>query len=269
MTKIILENGSAHTLYATKILKEEYEKFGVNPGFFQLSHPKLIEQDVLAYRDMDYVSVPSLFVKRTFIEYGIPESKIIHIPYGVDLSEFKQISKDDNVFRVVFVGGMTLQKGVHYILKAFKELNLPNSELLLIGTITEEIKPFFKKYEGSFKYIGHVPQRELHKYYSQGSVFLIASIQDGFGMVISQAMACGLPVICTTNTGGEDMDGKDGFIIPIRDTEAIKEKLLLLYKNPDLPKQMGKSAKQRVSSGFTWDDYGNRMIAAYEKILSI
>jgi len=139
-----------------------------------------------------------------------------------------------------------------------------------VGGASEEIKPFFKKYEGNYKYIGHVPQKELYKYYSQGSVFAMMSIQEGLAMVQPQAMACGLPVISTTNTGGEDIirDGKDGFIIPIRDVEALKEKLVYLYENRDICKTMGQSAKERVSTSFTWDDYGDRMIAKFHDILN-
>ena len=88
-------------------------------------------------------------------------------------------------------------------------------------------------------------------------------------MVQPQAMACGLPVICTANTGGEDIvrDGKDGFVIPIRDVGKLKEKLTYLYENPDVCKQMGQSAKERVSAGFTWDDYGEKIIKEYKRIL--
>ena len=262
----IVEHGSSHIIYQTKILKEEYEKFGLKPI---VAHPKIIEKELEEYKEADYIAIPSLFVKRTFLEKGIPESKIIHVPYGVDLSSFKQIPKKDNKFRVIFAGGMTLRKGVHYLLRAFLELKLPNSELLLMGSINDEIKPFFKKYEGSFRYIGHIPQNELYKYYSQGSVFAMMSIEEGLAMVQPQAMACGLPIICTTNTGGEDIvrDGKDGFVIPIRDTEKLKEKLIYFYENPEIRATMGKSAKERVSSGFTWDDYGLRMIGEYERIM--
>ncbi len=265
----ILERGSSHILYQNKILKEEYEKFGIKIKQFQLPHQKIIEKELKEYEEADYISIPSLFVKRTFLGEGIKEKKLIHIPYGVDLFEFRQIPKEDNIFRVIYAGGMSLQKGVHYLLQAFSELNLSNSELLLIGSANDEIKPFFKKYEDKFKWIGHIPQRDLYKYYSQGSVFILNSIQDGFGMVMIQAMACGLPVICTTNTGGEDIvrDGKDGFIIPIRNVEVLKEKLLYLHKNPEICRQMGQSAKERISEGFTWDDYGNKMIKAYENIL--
>ncbi len=269
-TTVVVDCGSSHTLYATKILKEEYERFDMIPKRpFQLTDPRLIENDLQAYEEMDYISVPSFFVKRTFLEQGVPESKLIHVPYGVDLSEFQQVQKKDDVFRVVFAGGMTLRKGVHYLLRAFSELKLPNSELLLVGSLRDEMKPFFKKYEGNFKWIGRVPQKELYKHYSQGSVFAIMSIEEGLALVQPQAMACGLPIIATTNTGAEDIvrNGKDGFIIPIRDVDAFKEKLLYLYKNPDICRAMGKSAKEHVSSGFTWDNYGERVIKAYENIL--
>ncbi len=265
----VAERGSSHISYQNKILSEEYEKYGVKIKPLMSPHPRIIEDDLKGYEEADYISVPSSFVKRTFLEYGVPENKIILVPYGVDLSQFKQIPKEDNIFRVIFVGGMTLRKGVHYLLKAFSELNLPNSELMLIGAINDEIQPFFKKYEGKFKWLGHIPQNKLYKYYSQGSVFVMPSIEEGLSMVQLQAMACGLPLICTTNTGGEDIveEGKSGFVIPIRDIKALKEKLLYLHKNSEICKQMGQSAKERVSSGFTWDDYGQKMINVYERIL--
>lgn len=265
----ISERGSSHILYQNRILKEEYEKFGIKIKPFTLPHPKIIENELKSYEEVDYISIPSLFVKRTFLEYGFPENKLIQIPYGVDLSQFKQVPKEDDIFRVVFAGGMTLRKGVHYLLQAFAESNLPNSELMLIGAMNDEIKPFFEKYKGKFNYVGHVPQKELYKYYSHGSVFVMPSIEEGLSMVQLQAMACGLPLICTINTGGEDIveEGKTGFVIPIRDIEALKEKLLYLYKNSEICRQMGQSAKERVVRGFTWDDYGDKMMKAYEKII--
>jgi glycosyltransferase involved in cell wall biosynthesis len=126
-----------------------------------------------------------------------------------------------------------------------------------------------KKFDGFYKAIGPVPQKELYKYYSNSSVFVLPSIEDGFGMVINQAMSCGLPVILTENTGGYDIvrDGIDGFIIPIRDVEKLKEKILYLYENPEICKQMGQNAKERAKSGFSWEDYGNKIYENYQKIL--
>ena len=264
--KIVLERGSSHILYQTDILKKEYEKYGLKP---QLAHPKIVDKELREYEEADYVSVPSIFAKKTFIDNGCAENKLIHIPYGVDLSNFRQIPKEDNIFRIVHCGGVSLRKGVHYLLQAFYELNLPDAELWLIGVISDEMKPFIRKYDnGKVFHKGPYPQNELYKYYSQGSVFALMSIEEGLAMVIPQAMACGLPVICTTNTGGGDIvrDGIDGFIIPIRDIKALKDKLAYMYDNRDKCKEMGRNASERAGSGFTWDDYGERIIGVYESI---
>ncbi|MCX6702715.1 MAG: glycosyltransferase family 4 protein [Candidatus Wolfebacteria bacterium] len=267
----VLERGSSHIAYQDEILREEYGLTGVKPSISNFPHPKIIKKELEEYKEADYINVPSLFAKRTFIEKGFPESRLMLIPYGVDLKQFYGAKKEDDIFRVIYVGGMTVQKGVHYLLRAFAGLNLPNSELLLVGAMSEEMKPFFKRYEGKFKYVSQVPQGRLVDYYNKSSVFVLNSIQDGFGMVIIQAMACGLPVICTTNTGGADIarEGIDGFIIPIRSVDALKQKLLFLFENPKIREEMGRSAKERVSRGFTWDDYGEKMIAEYKRILSL
>jgi glycosyltransferase involved in cell wall biosynthesis len=262
----ILERGSSHILYQQQILREEYEKFGLK---FNEIHPKSIEKELKEYQEADYISIPSSFVRRTFIEKGIPENKLIQVPYGVNLSEFRRVSKKDDVFRVVYAGSMGLRKGVHYLLKAFSELKLPKAELLLVGGMDEKMKPFFERHKGNYKWVGFQPQKELYKYYSQGSVFVMPSIEEGMAMVQLQAMACGLPLICTTNTGGEDLieNGKQGFVVPIRDVEALKEKILFLYENPEICKEMGRSAKERVEKEFTWDHYGERIINEYKRVL--
>ncbi|OGW69811.1 MAG: hypothetical protein A3J72_09465 [Nitrospirae bacterium RIFCSPHIGHO2_02_FULL_40_19] len=198
----------------------------------------------------------------------MPEHKLIHIPYGVDLASFRQIRKEDKKFRIIHCGGISLRKGVHYLLQAFYELNLPDSELWLIGAMSEEMRPILRRFDnGRVIHKGSYPQKELYKYYSQGSLFVIMSIEEGLAVVEPQAMACGLPVICTTNSGGGDIirDGLDGFIIAIRDVKTLKEKLTYLYENRDICDAMGRSAKERVSRGFTWDDYGDRVIGAYKK----
>lgn len=263
----LVELGNAHVSYQHKILAEEYARYGA--PFFE-SHPRIITKMIQEYNEANYLPVPSSYIKRTLVENSVLESKILVLPYGADLKEFRQIPKEDNKFRIVFAGGLSIRKGVHYLLRAFSELNLPNSELVFLGSVNDEIKPFLKKYGKNTKLMGHIPQKELYKHYSQGSVFCLPSLDDGFAVVILQAMACGIPIIVSENTGGPDVitDGREGFIIPIRDIDALKEKILHMYDNQDKAREMGKLAKQRVASGFTWDDYGERVIKAFEKILA-
>lgn len=127
----ILERGSSHYNYQMKILKEEFLKFNkvFNPNYVAW------QRELLEYEVADYIMVSSTYVKRTFIEQGFSEKKILMNPYGVDFSSFKQIEKRDAIFRVIFAGSLSFRKGAHYLLQAFYELVLPNSELWHLGTI--------------------------------------------------------------------------------------------------------------------------------------
>jgi glycosyltransferase involved in cell wall biosynthesis len=266
--KTVLERGSSHMLYQRKILTEEYRKFGLEK---EVVHPKVVERELTEYQEADYISIPSHFVKETFIQQGIPADKLIQTPYGVDLSNFHPVPRQDKIFRIIHCGTLSIRKGIPYLLQAFSELRLKDAELWLIGSITEEIKPFLRQFSSpAIVHKGPFPEPELYRYYSQGSVFCLASIEEGFGMVTAQAMACGLPVICTTNAGAADIirEGRDGFILPIRDVDAIKEKILYFYENPEAVRDMGESALRRVQAGFSWSDYGHKMIVAYQEILS-
>jgi glycosyltransferase involved in cell wall biosynthesis len=262
----VVERGSAHIEYQRDILREEYQSQGVEA---QLPAPAIVDKELREYETADYISIPSEFVRRSFVERGVPGRKLLVNPYGVDLGQFRRLPRRDHVFRVVFAGAMSLQKGVHYLLRAFAELRLPDAELWLIGHKQPEIESYFRKYKGSFRYFGRVPQAELHKYYSQCSLFALCSIQEGYGMVLLQAMACGLPLLCTTNTGGDDLitEGREGFVVPIRDVDAFKEKLESLYKDREACAEMGRAAQRKVSRGYSWTDYGDRITRAYEKIL--
>jgi glycosyltransferase involved in cell wall biosynthesis len=265
--KTVLQRGSSHMLHQRRILTEEYERFGTK---VEIVHPKVVEKELKEYEEADYISIPSQYVKDTFLEFGIAEAKLIKVPFGVNLANFYPVPKQDKVFRVIHCGNLSLRKGVHYLLQAFSELNLPGAELWLIGSLTGEIRPFLQRYASpAVKLLGTFPEFELYKYLSQGSVFCLASIEEGLAMVQPQAMACSLPMIVTTNTGGTDVirDGREGFIVPIRDVEALKEKILYFYEHPEEGRRMGEAARQRVQTGFTWEDYGQKVLAECRRIL--
>jgi glycosyltransferase involved in cell wall biosynthesis len=95
---------------------------------------------------------------------------------------------------------------------------------------------------------------------SRSHVLALPSIEEGLALVQAQAMACGCPVVCSTNTGGEDLftDGVEGFIVPIRDPIALAARLQRLADDPDLQRSMREAALGRVRSIGGWKEYGDR-----------
>ena len=263
----VLERGSTHIRFQRLILQEEFSRLGVRP---RLPQPEMVERELEEYDVADYVCVPSSFAKETFIKEGMPERKIICINYGVDEQTFQPLSRRDDGFRVIFVGSLSVRKGVHYLLQAVAQFHLRDLEVCLVGPLSAEMKPYLRKHRTSFTYIGCVAQEKLPSYYARSSVLVLPSVEEGFGLVILQAMACGLPVICTEQCGGAEIiqDGRDGFVVGPRDAEALREKIEYLYQNRDLCRAMGESARQKVCSGYRWQDYGENVVAAYRKILN-
>jgi glycosyltransferase involved in cell wall biosynthesis len=263
----VCDRGSSHILYQDEILAEEHARWGIP---YRPIDRRIVERELQEYEFCDWIFVPSSFAYRSFVQKGVPEAKLVKIPYGVDLSLFRSVPKEDDVFRVVYVGALSLRKGIPDLLEAVCTLRLPRFEVWLIGGCLPEVRPFLRKYEGRYRYLGVIPRKELYRYYSQGSVFVLASVEEGLALVQAQAMACGLPVIATTNTGAEDLftDGVEGFIVPIRNPEAIREKVLYLYRHPEARDEMARAALRRVQAMEGWGRYGSAVVQAYKSALS-
>lgn len=263
---IVCDVPQEHPSFQVRILLEERERFGVRAEIKgRLYEEKVLEEFELA----DYFFVPSEHAKKTFVDEGFRDEQIFVLHYGTDLDHFRKVVREDSVFRILNVGQITLRKGLQYLLQAVDELKLPDSELLLIGKVDPAMEPILKRYKGMFKHIPSLPKVELSRYYSNSSVFVLPSLADSFALVVLEAMACGVPVIVTENTGSKEVfrDGVDGFVVPIRDVEAIKEKILFLYENRDVCQAMGEAARQRASE-VTWDRLERRAVEIYGAIES-
>jgi len=262
----ILERGSSHIEYQSEILTEEYKKFNIK---YEISQ-KAITQELKEYDIADYISIPSKFVKNTFLQKRIDEKKLILIPYGVNLFNFFPKEKKDNIFRFIYVGTLSIRKGVWYTLKAFDDLNLPNAELIMVGLIDSDFLFILEEFKSNknIKFIQHIEQNKLVNYYNISDVFVISSVEDGFAMVILQSLACGIPVICTENSGGSELilNGVNGYIVPIRDLNALKNKMTLLYENKKIYNILKTSIlKQRKD--LSWDNYGDKLVGKYNELL--
>lgn len=197
----VVERSSSHMLEQCRILREEYTAVGLK---WEETPLTTVERELREYELANRVFVPSLFVERSFLARGFPAARLFRNGFGVDLSRFTPGEKKDDVFRIIYAGALSVRKGIHHLVQAFREANIPNSELLLVGSDKPETNRLLGVKDPRIRCFGHVPQTELPAIYRTGSVFAMASLEEGQALVQVQALASGLPLICTANTGGED-----------------------------------------------------------------
>ena len=257
----IVERGSSHILFQNEILKEEYKKFGKEFSINQ----KVINKEIKEYEEADYISIPSKYVQKTFLDKKINSNKLFLNNYGTSFSQtnIKLLNTNKDKFTILYLGALTIQKGMIYLFEALQNLQIhPNKfEVHFIGTVAEELKSIVEKYKKpNWIFFGQIQYSDLTNYITKTDVAIQPSLQEGLSMVIPQILSCGIPVIATTNTGGGDIitDGKNGYIIPIRDSDSIKEKLENLFYNNDLLNEMKANATNLKD--LSWDEYGNRYI---------
>lgn len=261
----ILERPSSHIVKQRSIFKEEFGKRGLKKYMDNIE----VERNITAYEEADYIVVPSDFAYKSFLDSGFDINKVVKIPYGYDPQIFKPAPRKDNIFRVLFCGNIILRKGIVYLLEAWDKLNFKDAELVLVGRIFNETKAILKKYiskNRSIKIKGFMPYSEIVNQYQQADVFILPSLEEGSALVNYEAMACGLPVITTFNSGSVTRNGMDGFIIQPQNTAQICEKLLYFYDNRQKAKQMGLSASEYVKN-YTWEKYSEKLRAFYEGLL--
>lgn len=268
--RYVCDRGSSHIRVQDTLLREEHQAWGMPFDGIDL---RVIEREEAEYAQADCITVPSVFAHRSFVDQGVAPEKIRLLPYGVNLSRFEPIGAPNSAhFDVLFVGAMTLQKGVPYLLQAFKQLRHCAKSLTFAGAVSPQIIALMKAkglWSDEIQVLGHVPQLELKQLMSTRHVLVLPSVQEGLAMVMAQAMACGCPVIASENTGARDLfdDGQEGFIVPIRDPQTLTDRLQRLIDEPDLRKRMGRAALARVKRMGGWRDYGQRAIGVYQELV--
>jgi glycosyltransferase involved in cell wall biosynthesis len=211
-----------------------------------------------------HVSVASRFTKESLERCGIGQPIAI-TPYGFPVDEFPLRARPPaGTFRVVSVGTHDLRKGTPYLLEAWRAAELRDAELHIIGPLRLS-KSFLDRYAGTFTHVPGVARAELHRHYASADVLLFPTLGDGFGMVIQEAMCTGVPVITTPCGGGPECitDGRDGWIVPPRDVDALVERLRACAADRDRTRDAGLAAHRR-SQLWTWRDAGASIAATLE-----
>jgi starch synthase len=267
--KYVCDRGSTHIRIQDTLQREEYALWGEK---FKGVDPRVIAIEEAEYEAADCITVPSSFNIRSFLDQGVPASKLHRLPYGVNLEKFHPTRKPDSArFDILFAGGMSLRKGVPYLLQAYKAFSHPQKTLTFAGSVDPVLIAKMRSlglWPDSAKVLGHLPQAQLKDLMSTSHAMVLPSIEEGLAMVQAQAMACGCPVISTEHTGSEDLytDGREGFIVPIRRSDLIADRLTQLADQPQLRNQMSEAAINRVKHTGGWRDYGDSAYATYKSL---
>lgn len=267
--KYICDTGSSHIRSQNELLTQEQERWR---GGNENAHPRVIERAEAEYAQADLITVPSSFSARSFEQQGVPASKLRVLPYGVNLDVFRPDGQPDaSTFDVLFAGGACLRKGVPYLLQAFQKLRHPRKRLWFAGAFPTELVDQMRQaglWSDDIHLLGHLDRDRLRQRMSRSHVLVLPSIEDGFGMVMAQAMACGCPVIATENTGACDLfaDGDAGDIVPIRRADLLADRMQRLIDEPDTRGRMSARAIEVVQQLGGWQDYGQRAVATYAEL---
>jgi len=265
---VIVDRPCSHIEEQDRLLLEEAKLEGIH---LKPIDPRVVRREVEEYEFADFITVPSAFAARSFYARGFSENKIRVIPYGIDLGVFHPVgTPDPEEFRVLFVGQLSLRKGIGHLLRAFEKLQHPRKKLILIGGILPEVSKIVHEFASRLpiEILGHVPQPTLKVHMSQSHVFVLPSIEDGYGLVMSQSMACGTPVVATTNTGAEMLitEGVEGFIVPAADDDALTDRLQAFADDPDMRVRMSVAAIARVKRLAGWSLYCDQVVEMFREL---
>lgn len=261
----ILEQISAPTHFDYQLVSEE-EHFwpGWEPGYPGLAvWEARLELERWEWHHADAIICPSNFVAQGLQALGVDPRKIYEVPYGIELSRYdtpRRFREDRRPLRLLSVGTVSLRKGPQYFFQALGQLNTSLVQARFVGPVAIR-EPYRRLLAKSAEVTGRVPRGEVRRHYEWADVLVFPSLCEGSATVTYEALAAGLPVITTPNSGSVVRDGVEGFIVPIRDAEAIANRIERLARDRELWAWMSQNARQRAQE-FSWEKYGERLVEA-------
>jgi alpha-maltose-1-phosphate synthase len=268
----IYELPSGYWYYEIDLLREEA---ALRPEYADTIQklkdtPEHNERKDQELRLADAIIVPSRHIVRTLKDAPVQFEKIHIVPYGLDRSSasVRELGVSTNrKLRVLFVGSLTQRKGIGYLLDAVRKLG-DRIDFTMIGNrvgTSACIDDALRKY----RWIPSAPHSEVLEEMAAHDVLVLPSLSEGFGLVSSEALSRGLPVITTLNSGGTEImdDGVEGFFVKIRSSEAIIEKLELLDRDRELLDFMSRSAVERTHD-CGWQHYRHLLLSTLQPFVS-
>ncbi len=262
--KCILEQTMAPRKTELKLIAEEHGRWrGWTAESPSLDDDPLVEREADEWKLADRVICGSNFVKTALNREGVAEDKSTVVPYGVDIDYFKprRPKRSSKAINLLFMGEIGLRKGVPYLLEALRGLNRPKTfSAKLAGPIAID-ETQLRKYSNWCEVTGPMPKRQACALYDWADVLVLPSLCEGSATVTYEAMASGVPVITTENSGAIVRDGFDGCVVPIRDSAALAEKIAVLCEDVNRRTQMSEAALERRGE-ISLAAYADRLLRA-------
>ncbi len=255
----ILVRDSTHIEFQTEILQKEYKRLGM-----RLSPRKaIVARELEEYQLADQIIVLSEFAKKTFLDKGFAPEKIKVIRLGVDTTRFIPASdySPSRPLKLIYFGTIGPRKGVDYLLRATANFSPNDLTVHLVGPVERGYKKILSRFTHA-KAHGVLSQGHLADFVRRMHLFVMPSLEDGFGQTVIQAMGSGLPCITTSSCGASELirDRVNGFVVPPNSVQAIGEKIQHFVDDPQLLLAMRKEAIQ-TALDCSWTSYKDQLAA--------
>jgi len=260
--KSIVTFVSPHHAFREKWVDTEYEKF---PELLTPATRRLLDlgriRDERRDREAaeaDCIVTLSHLVTQTLIDAGFSKEKIVTVPLGspAPATDFQRPGSLNGPIKFIFAGAVSVGKGAHYLLDAWRQLNASKTaELHFYGSrllpdrCVQNLPP-------NTYFHGSVPREKLFEAFQTGSILIFPTLCDGFGTVVTEAMAHRLPVITTPNAGASSLieEGRNGFLIAPANPAALAVRMQWCLNHLEELRAMRLNA-QTTAQGFTWEDF--------------
>ena len=220
------------------------------------------DKDLIKLNLVDKVLVPSEYIFKEVIKKGISFNKISIVEPYMPSRNLLEIKTNPKKGRILFVGEISMMKGIHYFAEACRILKTKKIfyEFIAVGKCSLDLKnPLLK----GPKYLGYLNKKDLIKVFSCSDVFVLPSLSDAFPASHLEAMAFGLPVILTNSCGSIIDDGKNGYIINTGEPDILANKIMEIVENRSLRKKFSYNAKKKVQD-YNLNDFYKKLDEALD-----
>jgi glycosyltransferase involved in cell wall biosynthesis len=254
--RTVLNHATGPTRDWVRIMEPEYQRAGLKLADHSPYDASYFLREDEEYALTDFHCAASTVVRDQLIARGIPPKRIWVVPYGADQLTFNpgpEIAPGME-FRILFAGQVCLRKGIKTLLDALSIEEQPGWQVDFYGARLGETDGDISAYRGRspLHFHGPVPQGNLADAMRKSSVLVLPSLEEGFGLVVPQALNCGLPCIVSDRVGGKDLirHRENGSIVPAQNPEALAAELRWWADHP-----------LRVRQTFGWTEPADRLIA--------